>query len=163
MKIEQKEIIKDMRPKYGTQIEISEYRARFAGSPITDLLKDESDARQKHLYKIVQGNMITANIALTEQDFERVNEILNPIDFTRVNSTVNGNSRFACHFLAFITPQDAGSIDSRYSLALTRAKQFGGRKFHNKQYGGGIVFEMYDGERLKMSAKIREYLKTLKA
>jgi hypothetical protein len=29
------------------------------------------------------------------------------------------------------------------------AKKLGGRKFHNKQYGGGIVFESYNTDDLK--------------
>jgi hypothetical protein len=33
----------------------------------------------------------------------------------------------------------------RYTIALALAKTLGGRKFHNKQYGGGIVFQEYDG------------------
>jgi hypothetical protein len=30
-----------------------------------------------------------------------------------------------------------------YEDALKLARQIGGRKFHNKQYGGGIVFQCY--------------------
>lgn len=61
-------------------------------------------------------------------------------DFTRINNDVNGNPRFVCHFLKFITDKDSND----YDLALSRAKQLGGRKFHNKQYGGGIVFQSYN-------------------
>lgn len=31
-------------------------------------------------------------------------------------------------------------LSERYNIALSLAKTLGGRKFHNKQYGGGIVF-----------------------
>ena len=31
-------------------------------------------------------------------------------------------------------------VSAKYNLALHRARKIGGRKFHNKQYGGGIVF-----------------------
>jgi hypothetical protein len=34
-------------------------------------------------------------------------------------------------------------VDAKYALALHRASKIGGRKFHNKQYGGGIVFQCY--------------------
>lgn len=62
------------------------------------------------------------------------------IDFTRVNNDTNGNPRYVCHFLNFITTEEK----SDYSLALYRAKKIGGRKFHNKQYGGGVVFQSYN-------------------
>ena len=32
------------------------------------------------------------------------------------------------------------SISEKYSIAITRTKKYGGKKYHNKQYGGGIVF-----------------------
>lgn len=70
------------------------------------------------------------------------------IDFTRINNDTNGNPRYVCHFLAFITDEDreAGwmALQSNYDLALARSRQFGGKKFHNKQYGGGIVFQSYN-------------------
>ena len=54
------------------------------------------------------------------------------IEFTRVNNDVNGNPRYVCSWLNFNT--------DTYEEALEIAKQLGGKKFHNKQYGGGIVF-----------------------
>lgn len=67
------------------------------------------------------------------------------INFTRVNNDANGNPRYVCHFLTFITPKDSEvPLTEKYSLALRRAKKLGGRKFHNKQYGGGIVFQSYN-------------------
>lgn len=76
------------------------------------------------------------------------------IDWARVNNDVNGNPRYVCHFHAFtndadraqaLAEQKAGLnnsfIDSMYETALKRAKKLGGRKFHNKQFGGGIVFQ----------------------
>lgn len=72
------------------------------------------------------------------------------IDWTRINNDTNGNPRYVCHFLTFISDKDredekvSGSTDTKYSIALARAKKLGGRKFHNKQYGGGIVFQSYN-------------------
>lgn len=80
------------------------------------------------------------------------------IDFTRINNDVNGNPRFVCHFLNFINDQDRKMLfgfDVGYNLALSKAREIGGRKFHNKQYGGGIVFQMYDGEIPEMTERIR--------
>jgi hypothetical protein len=56
-------------------------------------------------------------------------------DFTRVNNDVNGNPRYVFHFL---------QLADNYTEALTLAKKIGGRKFHNKQYGGGIVVQSYN-------------------
>jgi len=83
------------------------------------------------------------------------------IEFTRVNSDVNGNPRYVCHFSNLITKNDVNEIDkmiltekihnkfsfridTEYALAIKKAKKIGGRKFHNKQYGGGIVFQSYN-------------------
>lgn len=55
--------------------------------------------------------------------------------FTRVNNDVNGNPRYVCHYLNFAND---------YEIALKMAKKLGGKKFHNKQYGGGIVFQSYN-------------------
>jgi hypothetical protein len=83
------------------------------------------------------------------------------IEFTRVNNDVNGNPRYVCHFMALLNANERGyiydgemldnskpilelSISEKYILALKKAKKIGGRKFHNKQYGGGIVFQSYN-------------------
>lgn len=84
-------------------------------------------------------------------------------DFTRVNNDTNGNPRFVLHFLSLTKPDDLtgymglDSITRKYELALKRAKQFGGRKFHNKQFGGGIVFTSYNLNNL--SDSLNESLK----
>jgi hypothetical protein len=72
------------------------------------------------------------------------------IQFTKVKSDANGNSRFVCHFLNLLTPEELArctaprvGTSEKYALALHRARKIGGRKFHNKQYGGGIVFQCY--------------------
>jgi len=77
------------------------------------------------------------------------------IDFTRVNNDTNGNPRYVCHFFNFIGSEEK----SDYSLALYRAKKIGGKKFHNKQYGGGIVFQSYNIESTEKD--ILELMKTI--
>lgn len=75
------------------------------------------------------------------------------IEFTRVNNDINGNPRYVCHFLSLLTDDENerlknqysfGGISERYAFALEKAKAIGGRKFHNKQFGGGIVFQSYN-------------------
>jgi len=82
------------------------------------------------------------------------------IEFTRVNNDTNGNPRYVCHFNNLLSEADEKSIKEdyaatlarnpfaltglRYDTALDKARKIGGRKFHNKQYGGGIVFQSYN-------------------
>jgi len=81
------------------------------------------------------------------------------IEFTRINNDVNENPRFVCHFLNFINEQDRKTFfgfELGYDLAIAKSRELGGRKFHNRQYGGGIVFQMYDGEIPAMTERVRE-------
>lgn len=64
------------------------------------------------------------------------------ISWTRINNDVNGNPRYVCHYLSFM-PYGSDEPFS-YEDALKLAKTIGGRKFHNKQYGGDIVFQSYN-------------------
>lgn len=74
-------------------------------------------------------------------------------DFTRINNDTYGNPRYVCHFLNLNTRAELDDITGdfitrRYALALARSRLLGGKKFHNKQYGGGIVFQSYNLESL---------------
>jgi len=87
------------------------------------------------------------------------------IDFTRLNNDVNGNPRYVCHFLNFITDKDEQQIkedfaaslarnpykliDFKYDAALYKARKLGGKKYHNKKYGGGIVFQSFNVRELE--------------
>jgi len=64
------------------------------------------------------------------------------MNFMRVNHDSNGNPRYVCHYLA---------IANDYQQALILAKTIGGKKFHNKQFGGGIVFQAYSLPELEAS------------
>lgn len=74
-----------------------------------------------------------------------------PIDFTRINNDTSGNPRYVVHFLTFITDKDRikTDISYMYELALSRSRKLGGRKYDNKQYGGGIVFQSYNTDKLQ--------------
>ena len=90
-------------------------------------------------------------------------QITKQIDFTRINNDINGNPRYVCHFLNFVNDADRAkadylealsrqskfSISFLYDIALNKARKIGGRKFHNKQYGGGIVFQSYSTNELE--------------
>ncbi len=96
-------------------------------------------------------------------------------DFTRVNNDVNGNPRYVFHHSHLVTDKDreqlkedfaaslhqgtTNLIDLRYDLALLRSRQIGGKKFHNKQYGGGIVIQSYNlHDAVKRINEINNYL-----
>jgi len=63
----------------------------------------------------------------------------NSIIFTRVKNDVNGNPRYVCHWL---------TMASTYDQAIKLANSIGGRKYHNKSYGGGLVFQSYSVDAL---------------
>ena len=71
------------------------------------------------------------------------------IEFTRVKNDVNGNPRWVAHFLdcepkVWRERRHASpSFDTGYLATVKLMNKIGGRKFHNKQFGGGIVFQSY--------------------
>ena len=69
------------------------------------------------------------------------------IDWTRINNDTNGNPRYVCHYTVFSIDSDSGEgidLTDKYAAAVKRANKIGGRKYHNKKYGGGIVFQSYN-------------------
>lgn len=79
--------------------------------------------------------------------------MITPEDFTRVQSDINGNPRYVVHFLSIeratnYPPLGLSTISERYADALRFARRAGGKKFHNKQFGGGIVFQSYSLDNL---------------
>ena len=81
------------------------------------------------------------------------------IEFIRIKNDTNGNPRYVCHFLNFLNKKENDEIkfSNKYEYALNKARTIGGRKFHNKQYGGGVVFQCYNIEDLEK--KIKELTK----
>jgi len=76
---------------------------------------------------------------------------LENIRLTRINNDVNGNPRYVVHFFELLNDEENNFLpfSKKYEYALKKAKKIGGRKFHNKQYGGGIVFQSYNTDNLK--------------
>lgn len=85
---------------------------------------------------------------------------INDITFTRIDNDTNGNPRYVCHFLNLLTENEkldrgprgiieiCNHLDDQYKLAVKRSKKLGGKKYHNKKYGGGIVFQSYNISKL---------------
>jgi hypothetical protein len=78
-------------------------------------------------------------------------------DWTRVNNDTNGNGRFVCHFLPLVQdvtrPMDLRDL---YKLACKRANKLGGRKYHTKSFGGGVVFQAYSSTLPDLERRILE-------
>ena len=92
--------------------------------------------------ELSQAEVISYKISREVKD--RKKEIETPnnpvVDLTKINRDTNGNPRYVVHFL---------TIDRDYETAIKKAKAIGGKKYHNKQYGGGIVFQSYNVQELK--------------
>lgn len=76
--------------------------------------------------------------------------------FTRIKSDVNGNHRYVVHFLHLNTQaekDDPALAGQRYAIACKRANSIGGRKYNNKSYCRGIVFQSYSLIELAESIK----------
>lgn len=79
--------------------------------------------------------------------------------FTRINNDVNGNPRYVIHFLELLNDEEKITLpwNVKYDYAVKKANKIGGKKFHNKQYGGGIVFQSYNlDDTWKAIQKIKE-------
>lgn len=94
-----------------------------------------AEATEKMHKAIETGSILNPKITAVEHD------VITTDMFTRVNSDINGNPRYVIHFLNFFNESENNKT---YDIALKRAKKLGGRKFNNKQYGGGIVFQSYN-------------------
>lgn len=93
----------------------------------------------KHgLYDYAKFNETEIYLLSTKEDFLRES------DFTRINNDVNGNPRYVIHFLQ-CEPEKwkENELSVRYKMVCKLMNKIGGRKFHNKRYGGGIVFQSY--------------------
>lgn len=76
------------------------------------------------------------------------NDQKNIITFYRAKSDVNGNPRYVVHYLKLLTKEELYSDTplnfSKYeSLALPRGRKIDGKKYHNKLFGGGVIFQSY--------------------
>lgn len=82
------------------------------------------------------------------------------MNWTRISNNVNGNPRYVIHFLQLLTDAEMEEFHATYGLqaisqayifACQRAKKIGGKRYHNKQYGGGIVFQSYNLPEIEMA------------
>ena len=70
--------------------------------------------------------------------------MITPQDFKRIENNVNGNPRYVIHFLNLLSDKEnTGRIPDKYNRAVEKAKDIGGKRYHTRAYGGGIVFSTY--------------------
>lgn len=78
----------------------------------------------------------------------------------RAKNDVNGNPRHVVHFTDLEPPAMRDSLrermntGQRYERVLKLARKLGGRRFHNRQYGGGVIFQAYECEMPERIARI---------
>lgn len=85
------------------------------------------------------------------------------IEVTKVGHDVNGNPRRVVHFLNVVNEADEQrakelqdscrpfqfSTSHLYEIAVKKANKLGGRRYHTKNYGGGIVFQSYSDQEVQ--------------
>jgi len=67
--------------------------------------------------------------------------------WTKIKHDVNGNPRFITSWLGFGF--------KTYQDAIRAANAIGGRKYHTKAFGGGLVFQAYECELADIAAKLQ--------
>lgn len=72
----------------------------------------------------------------------------------RIKNDINGNPRHVIHFLALVPKGKMAT----YEQVVKAANKLGGRKFHNKQFGGGVVFTAYECEMPEIIARVQYIL-----
>lgn len=83
------------------------------------------------------------------------------MELKQIMPDINGNPRYVCHFLLLANDNDRikandmvkdgkelFSVDALYKIILKKSNLIGGKKYHNKSYGGGIVFSRTNKEKL---------------
>ena len=83
--------------------------------------------------------------------------------FTQINNDSNGNPRYVCYHIEVLTNDEASTlsfwvnskngISERYARAINKAKTIGGKKYHTKDFGGGLVFQSYNIKELEEQVK----------
>lgn len=68
--------------------------------------------------------------------------VIHHSDFIRIDNNVNNTPRYVIHWIAFCRFEHLGV--ETYEHALRIAKKYGGKRFHNRQYGGGIAFATFE-------------------
>lgn len=83
---------------------------------------------------------------IVKNGFVVLKSAIDKIELTRINNCVNGNPRYVMNWVEI--------SNKNYNEAINLAKSIGGKKYHTKNYGGGIVFQSYNTAELVASVLI---------
>ena len=71
------------------------------------------------------------------------------VEVCKITHDANGNPRYVLHFLS-CEPESwvdySKDLTERYARVVQLMNRIGGRKYHCRLYGGGIVFQSYNME-----------------
>ena len=79
------------------------------------------------------------------------------VKFFKIKNNINGNPRYVVHFMDYLQLINEYSNYSKkspeilleiYNYAVNHSKKYGGKKYHHKDFGGGIVFCTYSLKQL---------------
>ena len=80
------------------------------------------------------------------------------MEFTKIRNDIYGNPRYVVHYLECMPKSYRGEkledLSKEYQKTVKLMNQIGGRKYHNKSYGGGIVFTSYCTEQLEKNIRL---------
>ena len=110
-----------------------------------EILKQVLEGNHLELKEVERLKQLSYSISNRLESELRLARPIQVKDFTKVNHDSNGNPRYVIHYLAFsevIT--DKSNVYTDYAEVLKWCNSRGGKKFHNKQYGGGIAFQTYN-------------------
>lgn len=128
--------ISDFEKKYN--MKISGIKKKSSAAPKK---KSAASKRITDIHKDSKSHNVNIRVV---SGLHTIGEI-EPSDFTRISNDVNGNPRYVIHFLQLLNDQERlMPFNEKFDYALKKAKKMGGRKFSNKQYGGGVVFQSYN-------------------
>jgi hypothetical protein len=108
--------------------------------------------KEQIIKQLLNGNHLEENELKQARDIIRQldNEYLRRIglnegDFERVNNDTNRNPRYVCHFCSIdlVFPANI-DLSSKYDYVVRFCNKLGGKRYHNKSYGGGIVWQSYN-------------------
>lgn len=70
----------------------------------------------------------------------------NEVEVIRVNNDVNGNPRYVFHFsnVSSYLKAHLGELLNGYDFYILSANASGCKKYHNRSYGGGLLFQSYN-------------------
>lgn len=162
---------KAYEPQQGYKFQILCRNQQYTGKEWEHCDYATDSADKKHLlsnYRLAYGAGWEFKTILLPKKYHAKEVPPTGFDITSLSNSNNGQPRLCIHFFALlnerersiidkIAPQmgDSIGIDTMYDYAIYKAKKIKGKKFHNKQFGGGIVFRKYKDDLIEAINNIK--------